>query len=403
MTTISAPRNINYVYYQDKYNNAQRYDLKPSVLLELSNNQKKLLEIEENKILNFFSPYKNIINKKKLTTEQKKTICYITPKNNIFYPYTTKLDKSNTKIMSEAKHCNVPSYTESYLTNQQIRNSDTGIVNLPYKVQKQTDKQKYSLPDTLQKTNSTDSSSSIPLSILHYKNSPQNLVTADIASATYHACQVATNAFFSGTDDIYSNIHALTWEQYPDSLHKYIIKKSNSLHHGAVQLCAYQSKKEPHQIYLVFNGLGDSNFWPGVNFIIKNLIGYEGSEFDFADHVVKCFINMYSDKLITLIGHSMGGGFSSYCSIKNDIPAVNFNAMGLSPRLLKTQMKKSKNELKIVHINAKNDWLTQKLQRDFLTQPGCRYLVKNFDHHAPVDTKGNFMADKLYYISKSQA
>ncbi|EOZ9391069.1 hypothetical protein ACQYE5_003033 [Enterobacter cancerogenus] len=233
-------------------------------------------------------------------------------------------------------------------------------------------------------------------------NLPQRDITAEVARKVQEASQVATNSFFlNSTTDIFTNlnsrIQALQGDDYPSALRSCQLNGGKSLTQGAVHLRGYINESE-NIVYLNFSGVSNTSLITDVKFILSSLRGRETSDMKNALAMVKTFQQAYPDKKIVLSGHSMGGAFSSYCSIKAGLPAVNFNGMGLTRRLINS-LRHQHPHCNIIQINAHHDWLSQFVQKRILVQPGERFKVPGFSGHAlysQTKGEGKLMADEMY-------
>ncbi|MGL5968966.1 MAG: hypothetical protein ACRCZ6_17735 [Kluyvera sp.] len=240
-------------------------------------------------------------------------------------------------------------------------------------------------------------------------NLPQIKLTADVAKKILIASQAATNSFFlNSATDVFTNsnsrIHALQGNDYPTALRTYQLNNDKTLSQGAVHLRGYVAESE-NTVYLSFSGISNNNLLTDIKFILSSLRGRESTDLKNALMMVKTFQQAYPNKKIILTGHSMGGAFSSYCSIKTGLPAVNFNSMGLTRRLINS-LRTQHTSCNIVQVNAHHDWLSQFVQKKILVQPGERFKMPGFKGHAlyhNAKDEGRFMTDEMYLTSRGEA
>ena len=184
---------------------------------------------------------------------------------------------------------------------------------------------------------------------------------------------------------------------YPKELQALLTPDGKKIKRGAVEMRAFTDTE--NNIYINFCGLRGNNKWQGVKFIASLVIGRTDKNIEFADELVTALIKDNPNKKITLVGHSMGASFASYCGIKNNLDTINFNGLGLSTHHIKKLKNQGHQNTRTIHINTNKDWLSQKMHNFFLIQPGERYFIESFSGHAVVTENQDYLAEELCTIS----
>lgn len=115
-------------------------------------------------------------------------------------------------------------------------------------------------------------------------------------------------------------------------------------------------------------------------------LGIESSSFQKAEKLVAEFVKKHPGR-VQLSGHSLGGALAAWGAVKNDVPAMVFNAMGLHAKLRDELGSDRLDKGNVVYVNSETDALSQfaEAPRFGLTassQVGPRYVVLGSKGHS---------------------